>query len=382
MRRRGFSGTFAGIGAIGAFALLVACSSDTFVTNINVPTPDGGATTDGGPSGSNEGSVCGDTSNDPLHCGACNHSCLGGLCTGGRCMAMTLATSGDLPSSLALDGSKLYAGLQGGNGGVLECPLAGCPAGTTAKLTGFLASGLAVDKDAIYVAHLQAMGKVFRSPKGSGSKAPFTDGDLSALIRIASDGIYIANDGSGTSTASLTRFDASSKLVTLARTTTPIRGIAFTTDRVMWTQPGAQLVYSAKRDGTTPVDIPEVFLPSEGASGAGALGIAVVGSRVFIAGQVQGTLLRCAIGATCSNPESIAVGGAPSLLEGDEAAQKLYWYDTSTNAVRACDVGACEKTKTDLVMGIPGVFALAVGADAVYFTVRSTTLGGVYRIAK
>jgi hypothetical protein len=248
--------------------------------------------------------------------------------------------------------------------------------------TNFLAGGLAVDKDAIYVAELQPLGKVFRSAKGAAGKAPFADGDLSAVVRTASDGVYIASDGSGGGTPSLTRVDVTSKVVTLARTSSPIRGMAFTTDRVLWTQPTAQIVLSAKRDGTTPVDVPEVFLPAEGASGAGALGIAIIGSRVFIAGQVQGTLLHCAIGVSCSNPESIAVGGAPSLLEGDEAAQKLYWYDTATQAIRSCDVGACEKTKTDLVVGISDVFALAIGTDAVYYTVRTPATGGVYRIAK
>ncbi|MDB4997505.1 MAG: hypothetical protein JWM74_4937, partial [Myxococcaceae bacterium] len=298
------------------------------------------------------------------------------------CQPMVLAKSADLPSSLALDDSKLYVGLQGGNGGVLECPLAGCPTGTTPSRTNFLAGGLTVDKDAIYVAELQPLGKVFRSAKGTVGKAPFADGDVSAVLRSASDGIYIASDGSGGTGPSLTRVASTTQVVTLAKPSTPIRGIAFTTDRVMWTQPAAQLVLSAKRDGTSSVDVPDVFLPAEGASGAGALGITVVGSRVFIAGQVQGTLLRCAIGATCSNPESLAVGGAPSLLEGDEAAQKLYWYDTSTKAIRTCEVAACEKTKADITGPIPDVFALAIGTDAIYFTVRTPVTGGVYRLAK
>jgi hypothetical protein len=366
--------------AVGAALLAVGgCSTSTFRTGAPAPADDGGA----GDTGAlpNDGSVCGDTSGDSNHCGACNHSCLGGTCAKGRCQPVTLLKSADLPSTLALDGSRFYVGLQGGSGGVLECAQTGCAADAGPALPNFFAGGITVDKDAVYVAKFEALGEIFRSVKGTTTKSVIAQGDLSVLLRNASEGHYIASDGSGVNPPGITRFDPTSATTTLVRTANPIRGIAFTNDRVLWTEPAARTVFGARRDGTTPIDSPEVFLSPANASGAGAWGIAVVGNRVFVAGHLQGNLVRCAFGATCSIPESLAVGGEPSLLVADDPGQKLYWYDTTTKAIRSCEVSLCEKTQADLVTGIPDVFDLAVGTDAVYYTVRATS-GGVYRIAK
>jgi hypothetical protein len=365
----------------GALTLLAAsssCSSETFRTLNVSPVDDGGTADGGGPIVSSDGSVCSDTSADPNHCGACNHSCLGARCSNGRCQLQTLTKDPNLPSSLALDESRFFVGLQGGSGGVVECPLAGCALGTGLPLTNIIVGGVAVDKDAVYFAELQPLGKIFRSVKGTMGRSPVADGDLTSLLRMASDGLYIASDGSNAALPSVARFDTVTTV--LAKTATPIRGMAFTDERVLWTEPADKVVRAARRDGKTPVDVPEVFLPATGASGPGARGIAVVGSHVFIAGHVEGSIVRCTFASPCANPESLAVGGEPSLLAGDEARQKLYWYDTATKAIRSCDAAQCASTSTELIV-IPDVFDLAVGTDAVYFTVRTST-GGAYRVAK
>lgn len=39
---------------------------------------------------------------DPLHCGACDHDCLGGECVGGHCQPVVLATGQQLPTGVAV----------------------------------------------------------------------------------------------------------------------------------------------------------------------------------------------------------------------------------------------------------------------------------------
>lgn len=55
------------------------------------------------------GTACVDIQSDPSHCGACNHNCLGGTCSQGRCQAV--AVTGTLRSSanlIGVDSTWLY----------------------------------------------------------------------------------------------------------------------------------------------------------------------------------------------------------------------------------------------------------------------------------
>ena len=49
-----------------------------------------------------------DLSTSRDHCGACDHSCLGGTCTEGRCDPIVVANGQDFPSGLALDATHVY----------------------------------------------------------------------------------------------------------------------------------------------------------------------------------------------------------------------------------------------------------------------------------
>lgn len=59
-----------------------------------------------------EFTTCGDecvtVEDNPKHCGRCGHDCLGGECTGGKCMPLELAYGQGHPQDLALDASYVY----------------------------------------------------------------------------------------------------------------------------------------------------------------------------------------------------------------------------------------------------------------------------------
>jgi hypothetical protein len=67
---------------------------------------DGSSTTDGGP-GTDGGGPCGDTTMNADHCGRCDHSCLGGTCSGGKCQPVAL-TTGASPRHVALDNTHVF----------------------------------------------------------------------------------------------------------------------------------------------------------------------------------------------------------------------------------------------------------------------------------
>lgn len=53
---------------------------------------------------------------DMYHCGACDHSCLGGTCVGGKCQPIEIATAQDKPWGIALTDTQVYWTNQGTTG--------------------------------------------------------------------------------------------------------------------------------------------------------------------------------------------------------------------------------------------------------------------------
>ena len=119
-------------------------------------------------------------STDRNHCGACNHSCLGGTCKQGKCQPLAL-TSANQAKFLAIDGSNAY--WTSYHGTVKRVPLSGGSAVTLAS--GFdETEGIAVDTSYIYFTansrYAGVAGKLYRVGLGGGTptqlaKAPFGD---------------------------------------------------------------------------------------------------------------------------------------------------------------------------------------------------------------
>jgi len=61
---------------------------------------------------------------DPLNCGRCEHSCLGGTCNAGKCEAVVLATNEVNACAVAVDATNVYFALHG-SGMIRKVPIAG-----------------------------------------------------------------------------------------------------------------------------------------------------------------------------------------------------------------------------------------------------------------
>ena len=54
------------------------------------------------------GATCVDTKTDAKNCGTCGHDCLGGACSAGKCLPITLATGQNTANSVAVDVDRVY----------------------------------------------------------------------------------------------------------------------------------------------------------------------------------------------------------------------------------------------------------------------------------
>lgn len=103
----------AGIGLVGCNAL-IDVKDVFFDPNAAVPGSDGGADGAGGEGGTSaeagvdSGPCMAELQTDPKHCGRCNHDCVGGTCTAGKCEPVLLAAGLGGPSAIALGKDHVY----------------------------------------------------------------------------------------------------------------------------------------------------------------------------------------------------------------------------------------------------------------------------------
>jgi hypothetical protein len=138
-------------------------------------------------------------SSDPMNCGTCGHSCLGGACTSGVCQPVVLASgqgdsiwqvpwypymngNGDLdgPDRLAVDATDVYwLNLRGE---VMRVPIAG---GTAVRVatTEPNPAWIALDAEFVYFSTLE--GEIFRVKKTSGSPFRLVSTAMTSAGRLA-----------------------------------------------------------------------------------------------------------------------------------------------------------------------------------------------------
>lgn len=344
---------------------------------------------------------------DPLNCGACGHSCLGGACTNGKCEPFQLASTSQ-PSGLAVDKTHVYftAPSLGSIDRVQRdgtcmpaspCPQAFAGAGAGDPLTGQTRGPTAIVSDGTDVYWTaDAAGLVVKR------SATLPPGPLKTLGSATSTnpGYLALGGGKLWWTIGFANVDNAphvrgvnpdaTGLTTVASYGAPIAqfagrgGVATDGTSIYWASEKVSAVYHAAF-----ADPP----CNEGASGAvpcktyggGAsnpYGVAVDDTFVYWTEPNTGTVKRAPkaggaasfIATNQDQPQAIAVMGT-----------FVYWGNSLATAgsirrapqvAATCDAGACEKVAA---VGAPD--SIVVADDGLYW-VNNQPNGGVFRLAK
>lgn len=239
---------------------LPACGSILGINDLTYGEPDGGPSanaTDGSSDGAEPldgqsdtlaadgdavdggDGACGDVSANPLHCGRCGHSCLGGECKDSRCVPTLLAGSLGLVSSVAINATHVYfasfddvvgrvpkvggaveplaakpsvnlpkrvavtsthfywASSDLSNGAVVRCPISGCAGSPQVLSQPDEPTGLAVDATHVYWADHNGT-TIARKPLSGGAIEPIANtAALPVSVAVAGPHAFWVEDFTG-----------------------------------------------------------------------------------------------------------------------------------------------------------------------------------------
>jgi hypothetical protein len=379
-------------------ALGIACG--TFGADTSSPgTDDAGPNTDGSSSGADAPAEaappCDDAkvTDDPHHCGACGHDCLGGQCAAGVCQPVVLAQSpNDAPifDVALLADSVVWATNDepttgGANHGLYFCPKTGCPT-PPKNLTDDAHRPANIATDAVSKTYVsfpnQGLNGVWQAnASGALTKIIGNHQEVHAMQVVADGLLYMAlqepNPGAYDRTIFL--WDGTKEMERCvyqptngANTTTAAyaNGFAFLGAVDISYIAACSLAGNTVTPFTTQTDTVASITASSGTT-----------PTVFWTGGDDGLLYHCAAGATCAAPTMET--GLTGFVRDVVALDKELLYATREGDLHACDPDRCPDT-TLLVahaatMGTsaPRIgHGLAADDTAFYFAAAASPLDG------
>jgi hypothetical protein len=331
---------------VALVAVFCGCSSTS-----ETPPAGGDLNAEGDPG---QGGACeADLQSDPSHCGACGHSCLGGGCVGGRCLAIPMAHGLERPRGIALHAGQVYFASVGigdpEKAGVFRLP-ADAPEGAVPERLAGIAPDVRgapvdvkVDDRAIYVAR--------RAPDA-----------IEKISLAGGDGSFLWQGASSTTTGSP---------YALALDETHVHAAL---------SQGSAVVLSVPKNGGAArglaTDNPHYD--------SGFFGVTASEGHVVWASQNK--VLRVAKSGGAVEPV-LGFEGDPRGVVHHEGM--IYWTDwgsyepSSAGTVMSCSVEGCTEPKT-LATGLQGPLDLVVDGDSLYVTVagRGATNGSIVKIPR
>lgn len=350
---------------------------------------DGGVTAEGGSDGdgaADAGCVAdADHGSDPLNCGSCGHSCLGGSCKDGRCEAFALASGKGCPTGIAVYDDEVYWTEWDvpnvPSSGRIGRVLLSTREVTVMAETATIPAQIAVDQNAVYWSENSTkiepdsgfwdghIWKIARNqvgePGDAGAPAALRFGDhtLGTLALSSTDVYYtgyhvlnrVSKDGTGwaevspylaqaggvaadqtgafftdvqdASVWSLRGGDAS--LLVSGSDMSPL-GLAVDSHSVYWTN-----AFPSGGDAGIQVMMADKFFPGDASVLAqnqqGPLAIAVDGTHVYWTNLQNSMIMR--VLKTGGTAETVAAGNDPKSIAVD--TKGIYWADCGSGSVMA-----------------------------------------------
>jgi hypothetical protein len=324
------------------------------------------------------GPTCVDLQTNASHCGACNHDCLGGLCTGGACHAVQVASGQGAPWDLVVDGAFLYF-TNNGDGTVKRCATSGCGGAPTQLASGMnhperlvvdstyvyytdygtgttdgvimrvkkdaslgaqtlvstevFPEGIAVDATYVYWAARNAAGSIRIAIEGGGSASNVAASQPNATSVVLNGGSLFWATESGIVRRCTPSGTLCGTITTLHSTAAFILGLAVDANSVYFADLASSgTVYSAaKSDGSGIVQL--------AASQPYPLRLALDGTYVYwvnrgasLGASSDGSVMRCAVGGCGGNPTTIASAQFdPHGIAVDSVA--IYWANAGDGSI-------------------------------------------------
>ncbi len=308
-----------------------------------------------GPGATMCASGCADTASDGRNCGACDHDCLGGTCSGGRCLPQVLATGG--PAQIAVDGTSVYW-IDTTYGTVLSCSADTCQSVIETVFAGpggagngpLYAGGLAVQGGRVFFSESDLGGGLSSEVYACSSTGCGASPDL-----VFSGGSAVVN-GFGPSFVGSVVADA---------------------DNVYWTY--VQTVYECPLGGCANVSPSPALLASGTVDANGPGRLAVRDGSIYFAETGSGVGTCSVVSGNCMPADPLNLLEVTALAAGPSG---VYWTSAGANQVLAIPPGSpdADATSGALFATVASPGALAVDSENVYFTTTQEG-GAIYRCA-
>jgi hypothetical protein len=307
---------------------------------------------------------------DPLNCGRCGHSCLGGLCAASKCTPTTLAIVGQ-PHELTVDGTDVYWTDKGAGAivpNVARCPKAGgAQISVAVGPSNFDPASLVVASDRVVFTD-SSRNNVYSCPlPGPGCTSGDTQSGESHPEGIAWNGtsVFWANRDSG----NLRRGDKTITTTSFfAQNEGALERVAATATDVFWTVPNA--IHGKGITSSTNVSVSTATAPRD---------IAMNATHVYFA--LASEIRR----VTYAGLDNVVVASSADIQRIAVDASGLYFTDrgAGTGRILRCPLAGCVPPhQFDVIAtGESSPFGIALDATHVYWA-NEVVAGTIRRVAK